>query len=236
MNSFEQKPKDGYGFIYKYVGPTGKIYIGQTRRSLKERALTSHGIGYKNCTLFYRAIEKYGFSSFKYEILGEFLVEELDSQEKYFIEKYNSMYPNGYNIKPGGANSYTKGAVQKEKINQFDLNGNFIKSYDCLLEAAEDNHTNYQSISAVLRRIRPQHNNYIYRYDWEENPEPYTKHKTQGRRTAQYDLEGNLIAIYPSANQAAIAIGKSSSAGRNIRAVCTGDRKTAFGFVWKYLD
>lgn len=94
-----------------------------------------------------------------------------------------------------------------QKINQFDLEGNFIKQYSSLKEAAEDNNTQYQSISTVLRGKRKQHNNYIYKYLGEE-PEPVIKKKNQGRQTAQYDLEGNFIAIYPSANQAAAAIGK----------------------------
>ena len=42
--------------------------------------------------------------------------------------------------------------------------------------------------------------------------------------------------VYDSANEAAKAIGKNTAAGRNIRSVCTGDRKTAYGFKWKYLD
>lgn len=60
--------------------------------------------------------------------------------------------------------------------------------------------------------------------------------KTHGRKTAQYSLDGNLLAIYPSANAAAIAIGKSQTAGRNIRAVCEGKRNTTFGYKWAFLD
>mgnify|MGYP003571263887 CR=1 FL=1 len=56
MNSFELKPKKGYGFIYKYTSPSGKSYIGQTIYSLKERAKTSNGAGYSNCIIFFRAI------------------------------------------------------------------------------------------------------------------------------------------------------------------------------------
>ena len=49
-------------------------------------------------------------------------------------------------------------------------------------------------------------------------------------------MDGNFIQSFPSASQAAIALGKKSSAGRNIRAVCAGDRQSAYGFKWKYLD
>ena len=52
MNSFERQPRKGYGFIYMYTSPSGKKYIGQTIKSLKERAKTKSGVGYKDCTLF----------------------------------------------------------------------------------------------------------------------------------------------------------------------------------------
>ena len=236
MNNFELKPKKGYGFIYKYTSPNGKNYIGQTTYSLKERAKTSNGSGYSNCTIFFRAIQKYGFENFKYEILGEYLIEELDEKEKFFIEKEKAIQTNGYKIKSGVAAVFEKGKIRKERINQFDLSGNFIKSYESLRITAEENNTSYQAISAVLRRIRKQHNGFIYRYEGEESPSPITKIKTHGRITAQYDMNDNFIQSYLSANQAAIALGKNSNAGRNIRAVCNGDRQSAYGFKWKYLD
>lgn len=236
MNSFEKKPKEGYGFIYKYTSLSGKSYIGQTSNSLKERAKTSTGQGYKNCSAFYAAIEKYGFKNFKIEILGEFLLTELDKYEEHYIKLYNTLTPYGYNIEKGGLNDYKQRQKRKTPINQYDLNGNFIKSYNSVIEAAKDNDTSYQAIGQVLQRKRPQHKGYIYRYINENKPEPVKVQQTHGRKTAQYDLQDNLIAIFPSANQAAIAIGKKSNAGRNIRSVCEGSRKTAYGFKWKYLD
>ena len=106
MNSFDTKPKDGYGFIYKYTSPSQKSYIGQTLKSLKERAKTSTGVGYSKSPLFYRAISKYGFENFSYEILGEYPVEKLDEMEIYFIKYYNTMAPNGYNATEGGKNAW----------------------------------------------------------------------------------------------------------------------------------
>ena len=230
-NFFEQKPKEGYGFIYEYISPSNKKYIGQTIRSLKERA-KNNGNGYLNCVIFFRAIQKYGFENFQCKILGEFKIEELDEKERFFIEKEKSIQPYGYNIKPGGSNKY-QNSKRCKYINQFDLNGNFIKQYKSLMEAANDNNTQYQAISAVLNKKRKQHNGYIYRYDTEKNPEPIQIKKTYGIKTAQYDLNGNLIAVYNSANQAGIAVGGN---GRNIRLVCSGKRQTAYGFKWKYLD
>ena len=43
------------GIIYKYTSPSNKSYIGQTIRSLSERA-QKNGNGYVGCPIFFRAI------------------------------------------------------------------------------------------------------------------------------------------------------------------------------------
>lgn len=51
------------------------------------------------------------------------------------------------------------------------------------------------------------------------------------QKVAQYDVEGNLICIFNSANQAAKSIGKY---GNRIRSSCnTG--KITYGYKWKYM-
>ena len=56
---------------------------------------------------FYVALRHYGLENFSYEILVEFNTfnpELLNKLECYYIEKYNSLAPNGYNMVPGGSN------------------------------------------------------------------------------------------------------------------------------------
>jgi hypothetical protein len=55
------------------------------------------------------------------------------------------------------------------------------------------------------------------------------------RKIGQYDLLTNeLIAIYNNAAEAARTIGKSNPS--NIRNVCHGRQKYAYGCFWKYMD
>jgi group I intron endonuclease len=232
MKDFIRKPKQGHGFIYRYISPSNKNYIGQTTKSLKERA-KNNGNGYKNCSVFYNAILKYGFKNFKIEILGEFKIEFLDNKEKYYINLFNSLVPFGYNIYEGGASYYDK-RKRTTPIKQYNLQGEFIRDYNSLIEAAEDNKTSYQAISAVLNHKRKSHKGFIYKYI-NDNTKiiPIERIPTVGRKTGQFTKEGFLINIYESANAAAKAVGGS---GRNIRAVCLGDRKTAYGYIWKYLE
>lgn len=143
MNSLRQRPKENYGFIYKYTSPSGKIYIGQTTLSIKERAGYGNGLGYKTCTIFYQAIQKYGIQNFQVEILGEFPKEELNDKETYFIHFYNSLMPNGYNMIDGATGGQLGAEANKKRVKKYDLNGNLVKIYNSVQEAADDNDTLY---------------------------------------------------------------------------------------------
>jgi len=92
--------------IYKYTSPSGKSYIGQTKRELIIRSGGNSGIHYKKCTVFYRAIQKYGgLNNFKSEILLICGQNEADYYEKLMISSWNTLTPNGYNINKGGDSS-----------------------------------------------------------------------------------------------------------------------------------
>jgi len=230
---YKQAPKDGYGWIYKYTSPSGKSYIGQTIYSLYDRA-GLNGRCYKNCSLFYSAIQKYGLENFTVEILDQVPKALLTETESYYIEKYQTLLPNGYNY-------YRKGSGHREllrtktAVDVYDLDLNYINTFDSLIECAKFYNIPYQAISSCINNNIDHYKDKIYTKKG-QSPVAAHVHLTHGRKTAQYSLDGTLIAIYKSANEAARCIGKNSNAGRNIRAVCSGDRQTAFGFKWKFID
>ena len=99
--------------IYKYTNQiNGKIYIGQTCKSLSERAGVN-GYGYKKCTLFWRAIQKYGWDNFKSEILLDNLSQnEANQKEQEMIQHYHSAEKQyGYNLSLGGNSVYPNEVV-----------------------------------------------------------------------------------------------------------------------------
>lgn len=89
--------------IYKYTNIiTGQSYIGQTTQSVSKRA-GAKGCHYHKELPFRKAIYEYGWENFEQSILRLCTSqEEADQYEKCFIEKYNSIYPNGYNMQNGG--------------------------------------------------------------------------------------------------------------------------------------
>ena len=98
------------GIIYCYTNnDNDKKYIGQTINPKQRISAHKSGAHNPNDTQyngpFHRAIRKYGFTNFSYEVLDELensKNNELDDLEAYYIEKYNVISPNGYNLRPGG--------------------------------------------------------------------------------------------------------------------------------------
>ena len=98
---------DKYGIIYKLTFPNGKMYIGQTTKTLAER-IKGHNIdSHKAKYPVHKAIKSFGIENVKSEII-EYCdtQEELDEREQYWIKELNTMLGtencNGYNVVSGG--------------------------------------------------------------------------------------------------------------------------------------
>lgn len=90
--------------VYVYTNKiNGKKYVGQTCRSLKERA-GKDGKLYHQCKVFGAAILKYGWENFEPEIVADHLTrEEANGFEKALIKALNTQNNKyGYNISAGG--------------------------------------------------------------------------------------------------------------------------------------
>lgn len=144
-NKFYQRPQKGNGFIYRYISPSGYSYVGQTINSLAERAKGISGRGYKKCSIFWKAIQKYQFPNFSFEILEETRIEELNKREKYFIEKFNSIVPNGYNLSDGGEGGKKVGVYVYNA-----QNGELLEHYGSVTEASITTGVPVETISSII--------------------------------------------------------------------------------------
>lgn len=78
------------------------MYVGITSRTPENR-WGKNGCNYSTSPKFYAAINKYGWNNFEHEILETGLSkEEACLREQYYIQKFNSLSPNGYNLTSGG--------------------------------------------------------------------------------------------------------------------------------------
>ena len=77
--------------IYKATNKiNGKVYIGQTEKTLEHRKEVHHRDSERMDTYFYRAIRKYGWENFEWEVIDDSATtrEELNALEQYYIAKY----------------------------------------------------------------------------------------------------------------------------------------------------
>lgn len=104
--------------IYKMTNKiNGKIYIGQTCKSLRKR-IRDHFNDFGKSYIKY-SLKKYGRDNFEVEIIDTASSkEELNQKEIYWIKQYNCRIPNGYNICAGGegANGYHHSEEVKNKM------------------------------------------------------------------------------------------------------------------------
>lgn len=93
----------------------GKKYIGKTK-DLEKRNYNwkciKHPYSGKVIT---EDRDKYGLENFKLDILIECDDNEGDKWEKYFIEVYNTVSPNGYNMTGGGSDSFQVNDEMRKK-------------------------------------------------------------------------------------------------------------------------
>lgn len=102
--------------VYMHIAPNDKKYIGITCQKPTYR--WDNGNGYKQCTLMWRAICKYGWENFSHKILYENLSKnEAEQKEIELISKYKSNNKNyGYNIENGGNSVGKINEETKQKI------------------------------------------------------------------------------------------------------------------------
>ncbi|AGE57104.1 GIY-YIG catalytic domain-containing endonuclease [Acanthocystis turfacea Chlorella virus NE-JV-3] len=90
--------EERHGSIYKITFPNGKVYIGQTKRSLAQRG-SEHIKDTSGCIKLKNAFKKYGHEECVMSVLKDKIPEQfLDYWENKFIDEYDSI-SSGYNIK-----------------------------------------------------------------------------------------------------------------------------------------
>lgn len=86
--------------IYKHTDPNDKAYIGITANRKRRDA------DHRQCRKvhpFYEAIREHGWDNFTHETLMDGLTKEQALRlEKELIEQFNTLYPLGHNLHPGG--------------------------------------------------------------------------------------------------------------------------------------
>jgi group I intron endonuclease len=218
------------GFIYKITNKeNGMNYIGQTIQSLEDR-WRQHRKKSSTCLYLKRAFEKYGIDNFIFEMICSCDNEELDKLEIQYMTEFNSIVPNGYNLREGG-NSGRHNEETKRKISQALKGRTDIINHQLGKPVTEETK---KKISDALKGrtdiIRNHCRNIGMHHTEKAKNKMSESHK---KKINQYDLDNNFIKTFNSIADAAIEI---NTCRDNIGRVCSGRNKTAAGFIWKYNE
>ncbi len=174
---------------------------------------------------FVNAVVKYGYDNFKRTTLKIFddeksalLFEETLVTEELIKSK------ECYNVTIGGKSS-TWFLMQK-RIYKFDLKGNFLQSYQSIKTAANSCNLDQANIIACLKGRQHTCGGFYWNYEKKFDYVAYNPEK----KVCQYDLNGNLIKVWNSIQEAKIAL--------NTTAICRAikNKSTAAKYQWRYYN
>ena len=126
---------------------------------------------------------------------------------------------------------------REKPVNQYNLEGIYMMTFESMNEAERQTGVSQSKITEVCKGARRTAGDYQWRLAeyGNENITPIQKRKTASKKVAQYDKNGNLIAVYDSYREAARAVNGTQSA---ISRVCanTPGLHTHKGYIWKTVD
>jgi group I intron endonuclease len=110
------------GAIYRILNRiTGKMYIGKTLEKCPYTRWKEHQRNISNnigCPALRDAVNKYGINNFRFEVLIICFDEDACRYEREYIEKFNTITPNGYNITKGGEGGGFIGKKHSDKTKE----------------------------------------------------------------------------------------------------------------------
>ena len=135
-------------------------------------------------------------------LLEEVPYTELNNREQYYIEKYNTLAPNGYNLTYGGDGG------KKIPVYVYSAqNGKFLAAYSSLTEASEMTGVGIETISAIMSttvaKRRTQSHNLTFRREYVDSVSISELDRKSCREVYVYNLDGKYIRQYHSITKAA---------------------------------
>lgn len=150
---------------------------------------------------------------------------------QYTVNGHMFMFEDDY-MKFGAKKCCKPESASRKPVIQCDLNGNFIKKYKSVAEAAIQTGTSRTSISGVLTNRYRTANGYIFVYEKDFPVKNVSAHiyKKSGRKIAQLNPEtDDVIEVFDRIVDAGKKLGVSYKAIHKV--IDTPDR-TAYGYKW----
>lgn len=157
-------------YIVQTIATIADRWHGHMSSSLNEKR-------YKSA--LYNAMRKYGREKFHIKEISNFtkatkeeLIDTLNIEEQKYIKQYQSLITqNGYNLEKGGNNKKVPG----RKVHKYDLELNYICSYESCEEAGRQNNIDGCTIYGCCKHDYYTAGGYIWSFDNEEPVNPYSE-------------------------------------------------------------
>ena len=236
------------GYIYIVQNKiNNKKYIGQSQQKDINSRWNSHkNLKHKTIgQILLNAYKKYGIENFIYKIICICFDEDTNKYEKEYIKKFDTIYPNGYNLLEGGDNYkhniYTKQIISEKLKGENNPNFGKKKSLEEIKKISEklkgENNPNFGkkfTEEEIQKRLdRYKNNPKIGKKISNSLIEYHKSNKNSNKnskRIEQYDLNGILINKFYSISEAARSINIDRSF---LSRTCNKENYTAGGFIWK---
>lgn len=202
-------------YIYQIENDiNGKKYIGKTEFSIEKRFKEHCNDAFKRDKEqrpLYKAMCKYGIEHFHISLLEE--TDKPEERESYWIEKLGT-FKYGYNATKGG---------DGRKYLDYDLIINTYRHLKNGKETARILNVSYDSVLEIIKEYIPE----------EVLDQKQASKMALSRAVAKIDPHTNeILEVYPSVKEAE----RINNISKHIGAVCRGNRKTAGGFKWQYIN
>jgi len=196
----------------------GKKYIGQTiEKDINER-WKGHFKKSSNCRYLKNALDKYGKDNFHFSIICICFDSDCDKYENDYMKKYNTIVPNGYNLREAGNNGNHNQETKNKIANSVTLYYSKFTDEEKLKYKEK-----YTGINGSM----------FGKTHTEESKEKMRNNIKNKKKINCYNLENELICTFRSIMEASRVSGGDSS---NISSCCNGKTKTCKGFIWKFCE
>ena len=234
--------------IYLLTYPaTGKSYVGVTSMSLEER--WHDGQGYKNQPIIYNDICEYGWNNFEHSLIDTaFTYEESRNKERFYIEKMNTLFPNGYNVISGETG--TPNRLWTSTIIKIDEDGNILQKFSSSKQlkrfyTKNQIRTIRECLFSVQKDFRPRFYEGVY---WGFQ-DIYTQmmqnlgatisrrknglHTGVAKKLQQISMDGTVVHIFSSQRE---AVRNIPGAKKSTMQAAINSNKIYLGFYWEYIE
>jgi hypothetical protein len=162
-------------------------------------------------------------------IISQNIKGKLHRAGKYRFTKHKD----GLEKIPEGEKQFTR------RVHQFDFYGNYIQTFDSCTEASRFINSGSTTSSSMIAKCAKGNRASYKGFLWSYERIPFVNNRrrlTRERKVNMYDLNNQYIRTFNSITEAKNHVNPGVKTCTSIIRCCKAERKTAYGYIWRYAD